>query len=203
MSDVTSTPLSLPSEARFPKPLFRIDQSLFDSPPPDQVISSYLEQIRSWRTAVLEFLSGLTTAPAHEEDAPSPRARAAMAMHLQSSWDDRITMAATNSPYSIRPFPIKALQSTSNVTLGVLMEVLCWRAGFLDYVSDVWDVFGEPELDQYECGALESFLTPLDSKRLCTFCLTQFEVDKAHPDLHNCLLVGHVRSKWPGGPLFP
>jgi hypothetical protein len=192
-------PPSLPSEARFPKPPFRIDQSLVDSPPADQVISSYLEQITSWRTAVLEFLAGLTPVPAHAEDGLSPRARAALSTFLQSSWEDRTTMAATNSPYNINAFPLKALESTSDVPVVLLMKALCWRAGFLDYLSDVWDVGGEPELDIFECEALALFLIPLDSDGMCVFCLSQCEADSAPIGQHKCLaiLIGHVRAKWP------
>src|SRR5688572_9528070 len=47
----------LPKELRFPKPPWRIDQSLLDSAPAMHAVIGYLERVRAWHSAVLEFIA--------------------------------------------------------------------------------------------------------------------------------------------------
>ena len=49
---------NLNSELRFPKPPFRIDPSSVNLLSQSNSVSSYLDQIRLWRLAVLAFLRG-------------------------------------------------------------------------------------------------------------------------------------------------
>jgi len=78
-----------------------------------------------------------------------------------------------------------------------VLEVLRWRAGVADYLSDVWDVMEEPELDVFECGAISRFLDPASSAGICHVCLTEFAPDKLNVYDHGCLLLAHVQAKWP------
>jgi len=77
----------------------------------------------------------------------------------------------------------------------VALDVLRWRAGIYDFLSDIWDVIGEPMLDMFECNAMAAFLVPVGARR-CIFCLA------AEPNHHPCVVLAHVRSKWPTLPGF-
>src|SRR6266446_4324310 len=191
---------ALHTELRFPKPPFRIDRYLVELPPPDHALASYLDQIRVWRSTVLEFLDKSGGGPVPEVEGLARRARMTLATFLASSWTQGVTQNAAQSPYNTRAFPGTALEAVSHPNVDLVLAVLRWRAGVVDYLSDIWDVIGEPELDVDECGAIEQFLRPAYEERMCPFCLTEFPSDKLHPDQHGCLLLGHVRAKWPPMP---
>lgn len=190
----------LPTELRFPKPPFRIEQSALDHPPPDGVLSGYLDKIRQWRLAVLTFLE--------ESDAKcvapladlTERAREALAACLASAWSQNMTAWATQSPYNFGAFPAPALDAATQSSMDLVLNVLRWRAGLIDMLSDIWDVLDEPELDLDECMAIGQFLHPADQQSRCAFCLTEFAQDQLHPSQHQCRLLGHVRAKWPEFP---
>jgi hypothetical protein len=190
----------LPAEWCFPKPLFRIDRSLEESPPPDDLISVYLGQVRLWHSTVQSSINRADEAPGLEIGGLSDRARRTLAVFLASDWSHQMTERASRSPYSIDAFPAGALSSGRKPVLAAVLEILRWRAGFNDYLADVWDLLGEPELDLYECMAIGTFLHPANQAGLCGNCLTEFEPDQRHPDQHGCLLLAHVRAKWPASP---
>ena len=110
-----------------------------------------------------------------------------------------IKLARRAHLYNITGFPAQVGEQEGNASACVL-ELLRWRAGLLDYLSDVWDVMGEPALGLDECNAVTRFFEPIDAPSVCSFCLTHFEGDAIHPDNHECVVVGHVRAKWPPNP---
>ena len=190
---------SLSSKFCFPRPPFRIDKSALAAPPPNQVLSGYLEQICRWRSVVLEFLQVSEAAVLPPIKGLSERARLALQKFLTSNWSEQMSQYAAQCPYNIRPFPGTAVESASTATLGSVLEVLQWRAGFEDYLCDVCFAI-DPSLDLDECCAIGEFLSPIGKQPLCFFCLTEFAPANQAPDQHRCLVLGYVRAKWPPMP---
>jgi hypothetical protein len=191
---------ALAADLRFPGPPFRIEPSVVEQPPPHQALSSYLDQIRLWRLAVLRFLDESTAEPAPAVRGLSERARSALATFLASQWSRQTAEFAARSPYNLSPFPASALEAGSLPTVDAVLDVLRWRAGVLDMLSDIYDVIGESDLDLRECVAIGQFLRPRSDEQICDLCLTAFAPDQLHPDQHRCLLISHVRAKWPALP---
>ena len=94
---------NLNSELHFPKPPFRVDSSFVDLLP--QAVSSYLDQIRSWRLAVLEFIDGSSGKPAPAIDGLTERAQQALATFLASHWTQGMTDYATRPLTTSARFP--------------------------------------------------------------------------------------------------
>ena len=191
---------NLNSELRFPKPPFRIDPSSENLWSQGNSVSSYLDQIRLWRLAVLAFIDNPSGKPVPEREGLTERAQKALATFLASHWTPGMTNYATQSPYNISPFPASALEAVSNSTMESVFEVLRWRAAVVDYVSDVYDVIGDPFLNLFECIAIAEFLNPAGKEQLCGFCLTAFAPEQLDPDGHDCMFTSHVRAKWPPTP---
>jgi hypothetical protein len=189
---------TLPTKLRFPRPPWRIDQSIVDSPPPVRALDSYLEELRLWRSAVLEFISD--PRPASEVGDLSERARVALGTFLAISWTEQMKHWSAQSPHNLVAFPANTLQALSDPTVNLMLEVLRWRAAVCDCLADTWDVIGDPYLDICECTAIGQFLRPATPKEICVFCLTEFTPEQLPPDHHECLLLGHVRAKWPPFP---
>jgi hypothetical protein len=184
----------------FPKPPFRIDQSLATSPPPDTAIATYLEQIRAWHSAVLQFLDSIKLGVALDVHGLSTRAQSALATFMQVEWPEEMTRYAVHCPYNISAFPARALEPARTPNLEDVMEVLRWRAAVEDYLGDIWDVMGDPFLGFDECIAIGQFLSPACSEKVCSFCLTEIAPEKLNVDAHNCFFLDHIRAKWPAPP---
>lgn len=185
----------------FPKPPFRMETSVLESPPADSIVTAYLQQIRDWRGAVKAFLRGSGVVEWISSHALSQRARLAFEIFLSTSWSENMTRYAIQSAYSLAPFPATALESAPAPDVKTVLQVLRWRAGTIDYLDDVWDVVDEPYLDLEECIVIGRFLGP-SQKSVCHLCLTEFAGKRVHPDLHRCVLLQHVRAKWPSIPIF-
>jgi hypothetical protein len=183
----------------FPRPPFRIEESLLESPTLDSAAAAYLQQIRDWRQTVLAFVCGPDPTAPH---GLSQRARRTLETFFALSWSDAMTRYAIQSPYNLMAFPTPALKSTPATNIQTVLQVLRWRAGVTDYLDDVWDVVNEPSLDMDECTAIDRFLGCASDEPVCHLCLTEFAKDRVHPDLHACLLLRHVRAKWPVIPIF-
>jgi len=188
---------ALPRNLRFPQPPFRIDHSLIKNPI-EAELTEYLEQVAAWRRFVLAFLQ---TSDSENLSGFSLRARSKLIEFLRPEWSAEMQGHVTRSPYNICAFPLDALSVPRN-TLESVLDVLRWRAGLVDYLADVWDVIGEPELDMDECSGLAEFLTPV-TESVCSYCLTYFDPELTmddtpnNPYQHECLLVGHAHAKWP------
>src|SRR5438270_3365436 len=184
----------------FPKPPFRIDQSLATSPPPGPAVATYLEQIRAWRSAVLQFLNTIKLGAALDTHGLSTRAQLALATFLEINWPEEMSRYAVHCPYNISACPARALERAGTPNLEDVMEVLRWRAAVVDYLGDIWDVMGDPFLDFNECGAIGQFLYPACAKNVCSFCLTEIATERLNVEDHNCFLLDHIRAKWPAPP---
>ena len=124
-----------------------------------------------------------------------------LTMFLNTSWTPGMSSYADQSPYNLRAFPQGALEDQESSRMDSVLEVLRWRAGVVDYLCDAADTFDPPD-NWADYSAIEQFLKPIDHKELCWLCLTQFEENQLHPDAHDCLLLAHVRAKWPMPTMF-
>jgi hypothetical protein len=193
---------TLPEHFCFPQPPFRIDRSLADAPPSDLAVASYLHEVALWRSAVLKLTDYSSAGSASEADRLPKRARDALATFLASTWSEQMKQWAVQTPYNLTAFPAPALEAGRGATVDAVLDVLRWRAGVVDCLCDVSDVIGDPVLDTDECTAIEQFLHPRATGKggVCAFCLTEFGPDELHPGAHECLVLAHVRSKWPPMP---
>jgi len=188
---------ALPPKLRFPKPPFPVDGRFVDVTP--NAVSSYLDAIRSWRSHVLEFLKDADGKYVEEFHYLSARAQQMLATFFAESWTPGMSRDAAQSPYNLRAFPQDVLEGNGNSKIEVVLDVLRWRAGVVDYLGDAPSaMFPAIELD--ESVAMDQFLNPVDYQELCWLCLTEFEREQNHPDAHDCLLLGHVQAKWPKMP---
>jgi hypothetical protein len=161
-----------------------------------------------WHGAILTSRDGSRW---HRVSSGTPRhlcrvefADASGAMKDTSAGGDEPTMTryAIQSPYNLVPFPAAALESEPAPGAETVLQTLRWRAGTVDYLDDVWDVVNEPYLDLSECTALGRFLRRPSGEPVCHLCLTEFAENELHPDRHGCVLLRHVRAKWPAIPIF-
>ncbi len=189
---MTGIPMTtpFPAELRFPKPPFRMDRSLAESQLPDAAAEGYLNDIRAWRLAVLEFVARPGTGPQSDPDGLSERARKALVTFLAESWSEATSLWAAQSPYNVSAFPISGLEADKMSTVDSILKILRWRAGLEDCLSDIWDVIGEPALDLDECDAIGQFLRPASEAKLCCLCLNEYAPGDLPPDRHGCLILG-------------
>jgi hypothetical protein len=193
---------TLPPQLVFSKPPFRIEESNWQSPALDSAATQYLRQILDWRATVLEFVRRPEAADDRAIEGFSDRARLALETFLSSSWPEEMTRYAANSPYSLACFPDAVPTEAPASAWQIVRDALRWRAGIVDYLSDVWDVMGEPSLDMDECTAIGLFLRCAFREPICHLCLTEFSNELLHPDAHRCVLLRHVRAKWRVIPIF-
>lgn len=191
-----STTTNLNPELRFPKPPFQIDPACENLWSQGDSVSSYLDQIRRWRLAVLAFIENSGEKPVREKSGLTERAQKELATFLASRWTPGMTDYATLSPYN---FPVSALEGARNPTVQSLLEVLRWRAGVDNYLIDAID-FVTPWLDIDECDAIGKFLDPVGQEKLCHCCLTELAPEQRHSGEHVCMFTSHVQAKWPPTP---
>lgn len=184
-------PLWPPAELRFPRPPFRIDASLSGTTP--EVRGDYLAHVQTWRHEVLRALQPFESCERFEL---SHWARATLLHFLRHDWNVPQHAAAMSLAYNIAPFPISAFDRDSEEAV---LDVLRWRAAARDYFDDVCDAM-PPCPDVMDCGRAATFLFPPDDTPLCIFCLTDFGEDEMPVDAHRCLILSHVRAKWPPMP---
>lgn len=123
---------------------------------------------------------------------------------LESSRDDRIsgelaafllwTLGAAPpprgkvGPYSVSALPEAALASAWNTaaesTTRNVEAVLVWRAGVVDYLSDVWDTIGPSLFDMEECGVATDLFMPrgLGFDGHCWWCLQPYSWTSGRAD---------------------
>ncbi len=175
-------------------PPARIDRSWQEAPLLPAVAAAYLSEIHRWRERVVAGLAGEGPAIAGPEGL-TQRARSHLALLLGTDWDAGTREWAAGSVYNIAPFP-----ANTNDPMISVMEVLRWRAAAADYLSDVWDVLGKPTLELEECRAMSAFLNPDRMEGRCVYCLIEFDPGRVAPEDHACVMLSHVRAKWPPFP---
>ena len=190
------TPRYLVDQLSFPAPPARIDRTWREAPFLPSVAIEYLAEIRRWRARLLEVLADERSAI---EGTPglTRRARTHLELLLATEWDSGTLKWAGGSAYNIGPFPTVPSLAHVDDPMFVVMEVLRWRAALADYLSDVWDVLGKPPLEQGECRAMAAFLQLARMEGRCVFCLSEFPAPRIAPEDHACVMLGHVRAKWP------
>ena len=188
---------TVPNELRFPKPPFRVEQSLVESPPVEDVIADYLKEIRLWRTRVLQFLAEAGETPS-EIPGLTNWSRTKLTHFLASEWNPEARAQAASSVFNLSAFPFTAVEPESKPTIASVMQILQWRSAVADYIDDVFTAWNGPDLEEIE--AVTAFVSPPRETSTCPLCLTEFPADKLHPDAHQCALIAYVRAKWPPMP---
>jgi hypothetical protein len=191
--------MDLQALLHFPKPPFRIDQSLAISPPPGTTIATYLQQIRAWRSAVVQFLDTMKLGAALDADGLSTRAQLALATYLEIKRPEQISRYA---PSNITAFPAQALERVETPNLEDVMEVLRWRGAVKDYLAfcDLPDLDAIGEFLSPACGEIGQFLSPACAESVCDFCLTEIAPGTRNVYEHNCLILDYIRPNWPAPP---
>ena len=161
---------SIPDHWRFPKPPFRIDDSL-GSAHSVATCREYLQLIARWRDRVVEVLRSSevpSTFPGF-----SPRASDALLFFLAPQWTPERDFLTKVRPHeAIRLFPAIDPNTDTNAFTSVL-EVLQWRASLVHYLIGNWGstvlIIDEedPEFDFHEAGAMAFFLSPVSAEHLC------------------------------------
>jgi hypothetical protein len=120
----------------------------------------FVVRVQSWRRTTIEALRG---------PLPDPKLTAAMGRLLLTALGGDAPL-----PRQVRRFP--SVGTSEETAVADAREIALWRASLIDYVSDVWDVIGEPEFDLPECAAAERLLDPLgptdpSEAPRCPYCL--------------------------------
>jgi hypothetical protein len=98
--------------ARSMRGLSPVFQSLFDSPPCEQLVFDYLQQIQSWRAEVLHYLTRSPMTSKRRWKGLSQRARSVLTAFLPTPRGERARAIAANSPHNIDPPPSEVLHCT-------------------------------------------------------------------------------------------
>jgi len=185
---------ALPDHLCFPVPPARIDRTLAEAPLVPDVAATYLAEIRRWRDAVVAAVAANDPTIANVENLTS-RARSRLAILLDTSWDAPTRGWAAASNYDLAPFPAARPPSLVYEPMKAVLEVLHWRAAIVNYLTDVWDVLGKPELEMGECAAIGEFIRPASLAGRCVYCLTEFTFDHLDPEDHACVMAGLVGAR--------
>src|SRR6185436_20352231 len=118
---------AIPDELRFPKPPFRIEQSVIESPPIDDVIANYLKEIRLWRTRILQFLAEAGE-PTPEIPGLTKWSRTKLTHFLASEWNPEARAQAASSVFNLSAFPVSAVEPGRQPTIASVMHALQWRS---------------------------------------------------------------------------
>ncbi len=186
---------ALPEPLCFPALPAALAGATRDSPALAAEIALFLGRVEAWRQGVLHWIGEPNLQANRDVDGLTHRACQALATFLQTAWSLNMWMYAEQSPYNIAHFPIR--EDTEEAAKDPVHDLLCWRAAVVDYLSDIWDVLGEPELTTDECSAMHAFLRPTPSNGLCDLCLRSLPEARRHTDRHTCPVLGHIRAKWP------
>lgn len=189
-----------PPELRFPAPPTGIVIASGEAPATSAVAAAYLAEIGAWRERLIAALSGAGF-DIPEARGITSRARQHMAGLLADEWHPEFQAWADGSAYNLSPLTEPSAAAQARGPRQVALDVLCWRAAIYDYLSDIWDVIGEPVLDMFECNAMATYLLPPGGGR-CTYCLGTFDEARMHTSKHPCFVLTHVRAKWPSLPGF-
>ena len=185
---------ALPENLSFPVPPARIDRTLAEAPILPAVAAEYLAEIQRWRDDVVAAVGAGDPAIDCVENLTT-RARSRLRALLDTRWDARTRGWAATSNYDLNPFPAARPPSQVYEPMKAVMEVLHWRAAIVNYLTDVWDVLGKPELDMGECAAIGEFMRPARLAGRCVYCLSEFNFDHLDPEDHGCLMVGNVSAR--------
>ena len=137
----------------------------FPAVPADPFWSSDSEAVRRALVAVEQWRTTLATwlGSAERDDSLSP----GLATTLRELLGALPTSDFVRFPYRLAKFPA-ALDDPN----AALRAVLLWRAGIVDFLSDVWDTLGEADFDIEECRRAATFFAPEGADALCPLCLS-------------------------------
>jgi hypothetical protein len=132
-----------------------------------------LRQADAWTVAVLAWLRGPETV------AVSDPLRALLEQLLRG---EKATVA-TPASYGLSAYPRSGDPRVRAVA------VLAWRSAVVSFLSDVWDVIGEPLFDLDECQkALEAFAPEGPAGGRCSACLLEVEPARRLEHARECFL---------------
>jgi hypothetical protein len=178
-------------ELYFPMPPARIDRTLDEMPLLPAVAATYLSAIQRWRESVLTaIVAGDTSNP--DLARLSPRARAHLALLLDTRWDTRTRLWALGSAYHLTRFPESREPTPTGDPMARVLAALRWRAGVVTYLADVWDVIGRPALSREECEAIGALFRPPRMDCRCVLCLSEYDPGRVVPDDHDCVMLSYA-----------
>lgn len=140
----------------------------FPEVPPNPFWSADEEAARRALSAVTAFVDAL----ARELDGAladlAPPMRAVLAALVGVSPPDPLAKLAR---YRLAPFPRHSVEGQSATER--LAAVLMWRAGIVDFLSDVWDTLGDAGFSLEDCRVVEGLFTPpgIEPASTCPYCL--------------------------------
>ena len=138
--------------------------------------ASHLVQIDAWRASWLRWME-----TAESLFHVSPELRAV----LIELFGETPLVKTRSFPYRLRPFPTDPHATR-------LEEVMMWRAGIIDFLSDAWDTIGAT-FDIAECGRLSALLMPKGTgDETCSWCLALVPKDAQRTHFNNC----SVQRRW-------
>jgi len=141
-----------------------------------------LAAIARWRGDLAQWLAG-----PERDDGLSP-ALAAVMLELLGAAE---TEAFRRYPYRLARFP--ALPATLPDPCATLRGVLLWRAGVVDFLSDVWDTLGAADFGLEECQRMATLLAPAGSEdACCPLCLEPLPPGSAARHFDACA----VQTSW-------
>ncbi|HZU99011.1 MAG TPA: hypothetical protein VFF73_20045 [Planctomycetota bacterium] len=143
---------------RFPVP----SGSLYEKRDADRA-EELLRRTEEWRVSALAWLRS------PESVAVSDELRAFLEHLLRGEKPATVVPAS----YGLTPYP------AGGTALERAVSVLRWRSAVTSFLSDVWDVIGEPLFDLEECQkALEAFAPEGPAGARCAACLLEVEASK-------------------------
>jgi len=125
-----------------------------------------LAAIERWRTSFAGWLGG------SERDDGISEALATPLLELMRALPGETYL---QYPYRLERFP-ELSTADGGDPAEALRRVLLWRAGVVDFLSDVWDTLGATDIGVEECQRISSLLTPVGMERssnLCPLCLAE------------------------------
>lgn len=127
---------------------------------PEGEVRTFLDDLAAWRASALAWL-----------DAQAASGRLSDGLHEFLRWSLGVpgVQEPTLSGYHTRPLP-PPLEPTSEHAL----DVLVWRSGVVDLLSDVWDTLGPALFELEECTlVIDAVFTPVTWRGalVCPDCL--------------------------------
>jgi hypothetical protein len=107
---------------------------------------------------------------------------------------------------AVSGYLISRLPPPSGSTVEDALDVLTWRAGVVDFLSDVWDTMGPADFEFEECTlAIEQLFTPpsLRATQICPNCMQPLPADSRTAASHTLECPIRLRREQASGRTTP
>lgn len=140
---------------------------------PDEEVGAFLDALAPWHERAMSWL---------DEQVASGGISAGLRDLLKWSFGSREVVAPAVSGYDVGRFPPPSGSAAEHA-----LDVLAWRAGLVDFLSDIWDTMGPAEFELEECSlAIEELFTPpsLRGRQICPNCMQPLPADSRQAAAH-------------------